>query len=429
MSRRTINTSLAPEVQIAEVLGDLQIKGWETPQVAIQADPAELEVQEEEDSVRLSCRGDCEIRLPYGATVQLDSANGDVQIKLLDEPLKIGTVLGTLMLRKVADVQIESVQGDFSVRKSTGDLRLAQVMGDAEVREIEGDCNLAQVMGDLDLQDVEGSLNVVAAGDVRLRLTVMMASDYQIQSQGDVVCTLPQEADLKASLTSAAKSIKVRLPENTNSFRQEQVDFTLGNGEVGLTIHAAGDIVLLGEETGWEGSVPPSPDFGQQIAHQVQAQIGTQMEEITRRMNEQMSHLTDTLGKAGWSADETQRIINQAMQASERETARAQEKMRRAQEKLERKLETAQRRAEQKAQAAERSSWTRARHTWGHGRQGLKIELSPTPGPSTPPAPAASAHEPVSEEERLMILRMLEQKKISMEEADRLLAALEGKES
>ncbi len=428
MSRQTYTTSQAPEVLISEVLGDLQIKGWEEPQVAIQADPAELEVQQEEDSLRLSCRGDCEIRLPYGATVQLDQANGDVQIRLLDEPLKIGTVLGSLALRKIAGAQIEVVQGDFSLRKSTGDLTVAQVMGDGEVREVEGDCSLAQVQGDLDLQDVEGNLNVVAAGDVRLRLTVMIASNYQIQAQGDVVCTLPQEADLKASLNSSARSIKVRLPDNSNSYRQEQVDFTLGSGEIALNIHASGDIVLLGEETGWEGGAPSPPDFGQQIARQVEAQIGTQMEEITRRMNDQMSRLTETLGKVGMSPDETQRIINQAMQASERETARVQEKMRRAQEKLERKLETTQRRAEQKAQAAERSSWTRSRHTWGHGRQGLKIELSPTPGPTTPPTSATPVHEPVSEEERLMILRMLEQKKISMEEADRLLAALEGKE-
>jgi hypothetical protein len=33
----------------------------------------------------------------------------------------------------------------------------------------------------------------------------------------------------------------------------------------------------------------------------------------------------------------------------------------------------------------------------------------------------------VSEDERLMILRMLEQKKITMEEAEELLSALEGK--
>jgi polyhydroxyalkanoate synthesis regulator phasin len=429
MSRQIINTSLAPEIQIGEVLGDLQIKGWETPQVAIQADPQELQIEEQDDTVRLSCRGDCEIRLPYGATVQLDTAKGDVEIKLLEEPLKIGTVHGSLALRKIAGAQVELVEGDFSVRKSTGDLKLAQVMGDAELREVEGDCNLTQGLGDLEVQDVEGNLNLVANGDARLRLNVMMGSIYQIQVQGDVVCSLPQDADLKASLSSARESIKVRLPNNSNHYRQGQVEFVLGGGEIALIIQAGGDITLLGEEdTGWGGGAPQPPDFGQQIARQVEAQIGSQMEEITRRMNEHVSRLSDTLGKVGMSPDETQRIIDQAMQVSERETARAQEKMRRAQEKLERKLEATQRRAEQKARSAERSSWTRPRHTWGHGRHTLNIDLSTPSAPSTPASPDTAAQEPVSEEERLMILRMLEQKKISMEEADRLLSALEGKE-
>ncbi len=428
MSRQIINTSPAPDVLIGEVLGDLQIKGWEAPQIAIQADPQELEIQEQEDTVRLSCRGDCDIRLPYGATVQLDTASGDVQIKLLEEALKIGTVHGSLALRKIAGVQIDLVQGDFSVRKASGDLKLSQVLGDAEVREVEGDCELSQVLGDAEVQDVEGNLTLAANGDARLRLNVMLGSTYNIQALGDVVCSLPQEADLKASLSSGGKSIKVRLPDNTNNYRQEQVEFVLGSGEIALTIRAGGDISLLGEDAGWEGGPLPSPDFSQQIARQVEAQIGSQMEEITRRMHEQMSHLSDTLGRVGMSPDETQRVIDLAMQASEREANRAQEKMRRAQEKLERKLEATQRRAEQKAQSAERNSWTRARHTWGHGSHTLKVDLSASSTPSTPPASAAPAAEPVSEEERLMILRMLEQKKISMEEADRLLSALEGKE-
>jgi hypothetical protein len=428
MSRQMIDTSQAPEILISEVLGDLQIKGWEAPQIAIQADPQDLEIQEQEDTVRLSCRGDCDIRLPYGATIQLDSAKGDVQIKLLEEALKIGTVFGSLALRQVAGIQIDLVHGDFSVRKASGDLKLGQVLGDAEVREVEGDCELAQVLGDAEVQDVEGNLTLAANGDARLRLDVMMGSTYNIQALGDVVCSLPQEADLKASLTSRGKSIKVRLPGNSDNYRQEKVEFVLGGGEIALTISAGGDIALLGEDTGWGGATPPPPDYSQQIARQVEAQIGSQMEEITRRMDEQMSHLSDTLGRVGMSPDETQRIIEQAMLVSERETSRAQEKMRRAQEKLERKLEATQRRAEQKAQSAERNSWTRARHTWGHGSHTLKVDLSSSPTASAPPAPPAPDTEPVSEEERLMILRMLEQKKISMEEADRLLSALEGKE-
>jgi hypothetical protein len=40
--------------------------------------------------------------------------------------------------------------------------------------------------------------------------------------------------------------------------------------------------------------------------------------------------------------------------------------------------------------------------------------------------PSAPAPEPVQEEERLLILKMLQEKKISMEEAESLLSALEG---
>ena len=43
------------------------------------------------------------------------------------------------------------------------------------------------------------------------------------------------------------------------------------------------------------------------------------------------------------------------------------------------------------------------------------------------PMPVKGAAEPVSEEERLMILQMLEQGNISLDEAEQTLAALDGK--
>jgi hypothetical protein len=125
-----------------------------------------------------------------------------------------------------------------------------------------------------------------------------------------------------------------------------------------------------------------------------------------------MATLSATVGKAGLSDQESEQIIERARASNERATAQAQERMRRTQEKLERKLEAARRRSEMKAQAAER----RAQF---HGRRSWNVEW-----PTTPPAPPK---EPVSDEERLMILRMLEQKKITLEEAEELLSALEGK--
>ena len=145
---------------------------------------------------------------------------------------------------------------------------------------------------------------------------------------------------------------------------------------------------------------------------QLYQKIEAQMQAMTRQINEQMELLTQRFSGAGMSPEEIERIMAQARQVSERETTRAQEKMRRAQEKLERKLEAAQRQREKAAD----------RRTRGAGRQSWSFDW-----PSPPPAPAPPK-EPVSDEERLMILRMLEQKKITLEEAEQLLAALEDKE-
>ena len=55
--------------------------------------------------------------------VQIGSIHGDAQIRLLEEPLKIGTVFGSLALRNITDLQVDMVHGDLSVKSMTGDLR------------------------------------------------------------------------------------------------------------------------------------------------------------------------------------------------------------------------------------------------------------------------------------------------------------------
>jgi hypothetical protein len=122
------------------------------------------------------------------------------------------------------------------------------------------------------------------------------------------------------------------------------------------------------------------------------------MEAVTQQLDENMASLSQKIENAGMSPEQTERIMRQAHEASDRGIARAREKMRLDQEKLERRLEIAQRRAKVQGVAP-----------------GGVARFSQ---PQTP--------EPISGEEQLAILRMLEQKKISVEEAEKLIVALDG---
>ena len=157
---------------------------------------------------------------------------------------------------------------------------------------------------------------------------------------------------------------------------------------------------------------PLPEDFGEQIAEQIEAQIEAQMELMNEQLNAQFERLSEKISTAGLSEGEMERIMDQWRISSERASERAQTKMERAQKKLERKIEAARRKSAIRARAAEARQRGRKRGAWAVG-----VSVQPD-----------KDREPVSEEERLMILRMLEQKKISPEEAEQLLAALEGQD-
>jgi hypothetical protein len=421
MDKRSIATSMAPEVIIEQVEGDLQVKGWDRPEVAVFADLDELVLTEEEDGIRLNCTGDCDVRLPQGASLQVDSVLGDAHLKLLEDHLAMDQIQGALALHGVGPTTIETVHGDLWIKGVAGDLVVRQVHGNATVRSVEGRCILEEVMGNLDLRSVEGEVKVSTQGNARIRLNELGGNSYQFQVDGNLHCLIPEDSSVKLDLTSEGNMIRLRLPDGMQNIQEEHHELTLGDGQIAMSMSAGGAIYLFCEETsstgeGEAGVTKSFADLDQRITQQFEAQIQLQMENMTRQITEQMERAAEQIGRIGLSPERTEEIMERARHASERGAARAEEKIRRAQEKLERKLEVARRREEGRRQGGE----TRPGRGW-------KFEWSIPPKPPVNPKPSVPPPgQQVSEEERLMILKMLEQKKITIEEAENLLSTLES---
>jgi hypothetical protein len=117
----------------------------------------------------------------------------------------------------------------------------------------------------------------------------------------------------------------------------------------------------------------------------------------------------------GIPADFHERIAQRVQEATQR-AMRAAEQGQRHSDRAQRRVEAAMRRAEEKMRAAER----RTRF------MGVVVGRRPA-APIPPVAPPVPVSEPVSDAERLTVLKMLQDKKISLQDAEKLLAALEGK--
>ncbi len=423
MAQKTIAAGPAPSVNIQAVLGSLQVKGWDRPEVLMRTrdDSAVLEMQNEQIIVR--CMGDCELRLPHEASVIASTIHGNARFMVIEGELRIDQVLGSLEMRDIDLAQVGNIHGNLVVQQASNDLQVGQVLGSALTRDVQGNCVLERVAGNLDLRDTEGDINVSVQGNARARLCLLAGKQYHIQADGDVQCVVPEDASLRVSLQSRERRIHIQLPDGKTTLAEENYNLNLGKGEAEMTLIAGGTILFVTRESDWaemediQGELNQAfSEFSEEIGEQVPSEMETQIETQIELLDEHLAKLETLLATSGMSQVEADRVMRRAREARERAGARAQEKIRRARQKMERKLEAAQRKSEMKMKAAERRATAQPRQSW-------KFEWPAPPAPPTSP----EATESVSDEERLMILQMLEQKKISIAEAEQLLAALEGK--
>lgn len=185
--------------------------------------------------------------------------------------------------------------------------------------------------------------------------------------------------------------IEIRLSRQGEEINQDvesrRHDFTLGEGGAAVEVRAGGDITLT------DRPAEPEP-----IA-----------EELDRREDAWVA-ARDRRGHPSWSGgfgfDRTSAWADMI-------SRRAQEAARRAEQRVHRSM----RRTEEQIRAAAERDMRRVDMQAGFGHP-----FQPPAPPPPPPPPS-----PVTEQERLVVLQMLQDGKITVEQAEMLLAALEGR--
>ena len=419
MDKMSAPTGDSPRIEL-KISANLSIKGWDKNEVVAKcSSPDDLVMDVEGDDINISSKGNTSLRVPYGTIFQDGHITGDVSVKSIEGQLNFSHVSGNLSLRSVNDVELGKVNGNLSAKNIDGNINVTSCQGNVSVRDIKGDLMIdTSISGNFTLKEIDGNAEAQARGNVSVDLDPSPERKYEFQAKGNLTCRMPGDASVQVEIERGS-NISVKIPDvDVPEKISTPFHLVLGEGDARLTIGASGNISLVGRPADWDMGdfeVELGEDFEvitESLNEQIAAQIDAQMEMMEEELDHQLDSLSFSLEKSAMSAEQAERIAERAREASERANRRAQEKIRRSQEKMQRKLDAAQRRAETKARAAERAARDRRRR--------------PEP-PVRRPMPTKTASDPVSEEERLMILQMLEQGNISLEEAEQLLAALDGK--
>lgn len=431
MFEQIIETSASPHITVTEARKNLKVQGTKTQQVVIHVDgeAEDLNLEQEGETLTISAQEDCKITCPAGSTLTLQTVYGNVKVADISGTLALDTIKGNLSLQDVGPTELGEVSGNLNARDVAGSLQGSTVTGNAKVYDVEGGLRLDQVNGNLRAHDIDGDLQSTSvngnaqASDVKGQCTIervggnftatdvegsvmaeqiggngRLAPDlapgatYRVSAGGNLTIHLPEDASASLSLR-AGGGVRSRIADLELEAANGEMKGTLGAGEATLEAQAGGTINLKGAAPAGFGAPGDFAfDMGfmenlEQIGPMVEARVNEAMAEMEIRLDQGLGNL---------DSEKIRLKIERVAEKSARAAERAAEQVRR----------TAEREAQKAHMRAERAQrrWDRA--------SGKKVQPRP---------------EPASQEEQLRILRMVEEGKITPEQAADLLAAMSGR--
>ncbi len=403
MFEQTVETSATPHVTAAECKGNLVVRGSEEQKITlyVQGGSKDAVLEQAGETFTLTARVGCLLTCPPGTTLTVGKVQGNLRVEGVEGPVVSDAVHGNVDLRDVGPTALEQVSGNLRARHVTGDLRVQTARGNVRIRQVEGSVALGQVGGNLTAEGLQGGLAAErVGGNVRLGLLVSPGATYRLSANGNLTAYLPVSASLRLSIR-AGDRVRSSVPGLLLEEAEGETRGTLGAGEASLEAQVAGYVFLRPLEFGG-GAMEGLPlEFMadlEGLGEQIEAHIAEAMAEMEARLEESLGRIDSEEIRR-----RAERATEQALRAAGRAAERARREAERAAERVRRETEREAERARLRVERAERR-WQRA-----SGRRSR-------------PRP-----EPATDEERLRVLRMVEEGKITPEQAADLLAALEGR--
>lgn len=293
--------------------------------------------------------------------------------------VRILTVNGDMSVRGLAgEFEAETINGDVAIR-DVGKVTLGMVESDFSLRGAWGDVHVNSVGGDASLSEVDGSIMLDSVSD---DLAIRgVGGNLKVDVDADVVVHLEPKPGQEYSVV-AGDDIMLVLPEDVDATMTLSADRIAVNFPGVELDDSTSQVVTLGE-----GAAKISLNAGSRVLVSTGAGAADSADEFGNFAGMMFDW-------GGWGREIGEYWGNYGREMGERMSQRAQVMARRAERKV--------------------------RHAVGRRNASMKWTWDFDNMPKTP------KREPVSEEERLTILRMLAEKKITSEQAEELLSALEG---
>jgi DUF4097 and DUF4098 domain-containing protein YvlB len=272
-------------IELTAAASDVEVRVWNGSDIRVEATQRggsrgdyTIDVNGAGDTVRVSessarifcifCSSHVSYRIsvPSGATAEIKTASGEIDVAELGGAVTLNTVSGDIRANDLkgglaasttsGEVQIDNLRGPLTVNTVSGDVQLdGGEVSDANVNTTSGQVELSGVSGQLTLGSVSGDVRVRDAHNGRLAVSTTSggfeyagdlargASNTVNSISGDVKLALPDNTGLRLDASTVSGSISSEFDLSNREEGLRSLKGTAGDGGTTLTIGTtSGDI-------------------------------------------------------------------------------------------------------------------------------------------------------------------------------------------
>ena len=249
MNRNEQRISIPEEVALViKAHGNLDIKGWDQSDVGIITDINVQKVRHEAEILRLLFVEDCELSIPKGINLIIERASGDARIRDIKTPIVVNRVYGNLALQDVNQVTVSKIGGDCLIENIGGDLIVSRTYGNLKGHNISGSVIAEKVSGDVKLHSITGGLIIRSYGGIVVSLKESSDYDINMQASDNIELNLPLITDADLKVRSRSKEIDLDLGKITDKLKEKNCELVLGDGNQNIILDAGGRVRIAEEK-------------------------------------------------------------------------------------------------------------------------------------------------------------------------------------
>ncbi len=226
----------------------LDIEGWTNSEVQIETDLNVQRIRREDEGLFLMFVDDASLKVPEQARLIVQKATGNARIRKMQGKIDISSVSGNLAVQQAKDVRIDRVSGGCLVQNIEGELEINSVGGSLKGKDCFEGVRADRISAGVELLNVQGEVDVRSMGDIRFGFLTESVEPVRLRASGSISLSLPFELNAEMKIKSNALLTELVMGDRKERINHRKHVLLVGDGRRKFDLEANGKVKIVAEK-------------------------------------------------------------------------------------------------------------------------------------------------------------------------------------